>query len=83
MEDNIDKIEESGSKQEDGLKGDPVGNNDQVQSSLIKKDPTENVGDPNNQNINKVISNNINARINKIIPVNTSLYEQNFLTSDF
>ena len=62
MEENIDSNKEIRSNEEKPLKNGPINNNENKQANFINKDPAEKVVNPNNQNINKLVSNKINHK---------------------
>ena len=63
MEENIDSTKESRSNEKEALKKDPIDKNEKVQSNLNNENPVKNVVEPNIQNQNKVLNNEINNKV--------------------
>ena len=70
MAENIEPVKENKSNEEKPLKIIPGEINKKEQSNLINNVPADNVINPNNQNINKVVSNEINN--NKVISTSSN-----------
>ena len=76
MEDNIDSTKESRSNEEEALKKVSSGNNKLDQSNLINKPQSEDVLNPINQNVNKVVSNEINNKFDSSSSTNVNIKQK-------
>ena len=70
MEENIDSVKENRINGDESLKNVPINDNAKDQSNLINKTSTDNGVNPNNQNTNKVLANEVNDK--KVEPTTSS-----------